>query len=77
MAGKFRNVWLHVWYENYPQTIVELLQLIYYSLKQFASEMFYFLQMPVYALIAFGVSEFHFMVHFQLFTCNLAVESKA
>ena len=42
MAGTFRNVWLHVWDKNYPQTIVELLEPIYYSLKQFASEMFYF-----------------------------------
>ena len=37
------------------------LEPIYYSLKQFASEMFYFLQMPVYALIAFGVSKFYFI----------------
>ena len=61
MAGTFRNVWLHVWDKNYRQTIVELLEPIYYSLKQFASEMFYFLQMPVYALIAFGVSKFYFI----------------
>ena len=72
MAGTFRNVWLHVWDKNYPQTIVELLEPIYYSLKQFASEMFYFLQMPVYALIAFGVSKFYLVFfHFQLFACNL------
>ena len=61
MAGKFRNVWLHVWYKNYPETIMELLEPIYYSLKQFASEMIYFSQMPVYALIAFGVSKFYFI----------------